>query len=118
MGAQLRNMLGVSGIPSLVIVDPEGMQFPWYPKPVTDLKSGPGSLQEVPSVIAFCESSTPEVQKAVADAMMPLAQRYLDMQKKESENNPKYAFMIASEAGGIAARLREVMSIPLSTQSP
>jgi len=133
--AQLSNMFGVSGIPSIVIIgpdgnvitkegreavssDPEGTEFPWYPKPVTDLKSGPGSLEEVPTIIAFCESSTPEVKRAAEDAMMPLAQQYLDMQKMEGEEDPKYAFRLASEAGGIAARLREIMSVPPSTQTP
>merc|ERR1712110_514993 len=98
--------------------DPEGTEFPWHPKPVTDLKSGPGSLEKVPTFIAFCESSTPEVQRAAVDVMTPLAQQYLDMQKMEGEEDPKYAFMLASEAGGIAARLREIMSLPPTSQIP
>merc|ERR1719335_881205 len=79
---QLSNLFGVQGIPSLVIIDkdgstitkngraalsgdPEGAEFPWYPKPVANLKGGPGDLNEVPTVVAFCETSEPAVQQSV-----------------------------------------------------
>merc|ERR1712070_915288 len=97
---QLSNMFGVNGIPALVIIgsdgqlitkegraavtaDPLGSSFPWYPKPVADLKTGPGSLPDVPTFIAFCEGCTPEEQEKAASAMTPLAQRFLDEQKNQ-----------------------------------
>jgi len=126
---QLSSKFGVRGIPSLVIVDvdgstittegqgavsgdPEGLEFPWHPKPVADLKNGPHTLQEAPTVIALCETSEPAAQKAAADAMMPIARRFLDAQKASGEDAPKFGFVVGSEAGGIGARLRDLMCLP------
>mmetsp|Transcript_19040 Transcript_19040/g.42851 ORF Transcript_19040/g.42851 Transcript_19040/m.42851 type:complete len:285 (-) Transcript_19040:265-1119(-) len=126
---QLSSMFGVNGIPSLVIVgpdgatitregrgvvasDPEGVEFPWHPKPVPDLKSGPGSLNEVPTVIALCEDCHPGMQAAAVEAMTTLAQQYLDRQKAAGEEEPAMAFAIATEAGGIAERIRTLTELP------
>merc|ERR1711957_1032619 len=85
---QLSNFFGVSGIPTFVIVDkdgstiskegkgavsndPEGAEFPWYPKPVKNLKNGPGALNGAAVVIAFCETADSTAQKAAEDAMSP-----------------------------------------------
>merc|ERR1712194_260743 len=71
---QLSTFFGVEGIPSFVIIDkdgsvitkdgraavtgdPTGADFPWYPKPVVDLKNGPGSINEVTTLLVFCETS-------------------------------------------------------------
>jgi len=87
---QLSSMFGVNGIPSFVVIDkdgstittngraavsndPEGLEFPWYPKPVANLNSGPGLIQEVPTVISFCESSDAAAQKAIEEQMTPIA---------------------------------------------
>jgi len=129
---QLSSIFGVNGIPSLVIVgpdgltitkegrgavagDPEGADFPWRPKPVVDLKGGPGNLNEVPTVVAFCEGCHPAMQASVVEAMTPLAQSYLDRQKADGDEDPACAFMIATEAGGIAGRLREIMDLKNDT---
>lgn len=126
---QLSNLFGVQGIPSLAIIDkdgstitkngraavggdPEGIDFPWYPKPVANLKGGPGDLNEVPTVVAFCETNEPAVQQAVEAAMAPVAQRFLDQQKSAGEDAPEIAFMIGTEAGDIGMQLRKIMSMP------
>jgi len=131
---QLNSMFGVSGIPSLVLVDkdgstittegraavsndPEGVEFPWYPKPVADLKSGPGSVQELPTVIAFCESSDTATHKAIEEQMTTVAQRYIDEKKAQELDDVKFSFMIATETGGIAERVRELMSLPATEAS-
>jgi nucleoredoxin len=92
--------------------DPEGADFPWQPKPVTDCKSGPGSLNDVPTVIAFCEGCHPGMQATVLEAMKPVAQKYLDKAKAAGEEDPAYAFMMATEVEGIVTRLRELMELP------
>jgi nucleoredoxin len=125
---QLSNLFGVRGIPSFVIVDtdgsaitkegraavssdPEGAEFPWYPKPVQNLKAGPGSLNDAAVVIAFCETADAAAQKAVEEAMSPLAKKYIDAAKADGEDDPKVCFMIATEAGGISGQLRKMMSM-------
>merc|ERR1712054_409355 len=126
---QLSNLFGVEGIPSLVIIDkdgstttkngraalggdPEGAEFPWYPKPVANLKGGPGDINEVATVVAFCEANEPAVQQAVEAAMAPIAQQFLDQQKTTGEVAPQVAFMIATESGEIGMQLRKIMSMP------
>lgn len=126
---QLSTLLGVSGIPALVIIDkdgsvvttegrsaissdPEGDDLPWYPKPVADVKDGPGRLQEIPTVIAFCETNEPAAQQAIVEAMTPVAQRFIDEQKASGDEDPKFGFMVATKSGGIASRLRELMLLP------
>lgn len=130
----LNTKFSVSGIPSLVIVGPdgaiinkdgraeiaedlEGVHFPWYPKPVPDLKSGPGALNEIPTVVAFCEGSTVEVQQSVLEAMKLVALQYIE-KMPEGEETVSVAFMIATEEGGIAAQLRKIMSLPAKPEGP
>merc|ERR1712196_168302 len=126
---QLSNLFGVEGIPSLVIIDkdgstitkngraavsedPEGAQFPWHPKPVLNLKRAGSDLEEVPTVVAFCEANEPEEQRKVEQAMAPIAEEFLKKQKAAGEDAPELAFMIGTESGGISTQLREVMSMP------
>lgn len=126
---QLSNLYGVRGIPSLVIVDkdgstitkegraavsgdPEGAEFPWYPKPVADLAGGPGNLNEAPVVVALCEAAEPAVQQAAEAAMTPIAEKYLQQAKAAGEEEPKVSFMIAKAPGDIPAQLRKLMGLP------
>merc|ERR1712070_1164071 len=123
--AQLSELFGVSGIPSVVIIDadgsiiskdgrsaiasdPTGENFPWYPKPVFNLKGGPGTIQEVPTIIAFCEGGSAEAAEA---AMTPLAAKFLADAKAAGEDEPEIGFAIITESGGIAPQLRKLMSM-------
>merc|ERR1711977_336890 len=126
---QFANLFGVQGIPSVVIIDkdgstiskdgrgsiasdPTGAEFPWYPKPVKDLKGGPGNINEVPTVIALCETNDAAAQQAAYAAMEPLATKYLEEAKAAGEEDPKVAFTMATEGGGIGDRLREMFKLP------
>lgn len=126
--ADLNAMFGVQGIPTVVIIgadgsviskdgrsaiagDPTGESFPWYPKPVFNLKGGPGAIQEVPTVIAFCEGGNSEDAKKVEDAMTPLAAKFLADAKAEGEEEPEIGFAIVAESGSIGGRLRSLMSL-------
>merc|ERR1711904_380120 len=126
---QLSGMFGVRGIPALVIVDkdgsvittngrgavssdPQGAKFPWYPPAVSNAKDGPGDINEVPTVVALCESSTAEEQAAIEEAMTSVAKQCIVKQKAAGEESPEFNFLIATEATGIAAQLRNLMSLP------
>lgn len=126
--AQLSELFGVSGIPSVVIIDadgsiiskdgrsaiasdPTGENFPWYPKPVFNLKGGPGTIQEVPTVIACCEGASPDDCKRIEDAMTPLAAKFLADAKAAGEEEPEIGFAMLSEPGGIGPQLRQLMSM-------
>jgi len=125
---QLSDMFGVKGIPSFVIIDkdgsvitkdgrsavsgdPTGAEFPWYPKPVSNLKAGPGSIQEIPTVIAFCETSDAATKAAVEAAMEPIAKKLKEEAKSKGDEDPTVAFMIATESSGLAPRLRDMLKL-------
>eukprot|EP00928_Gymnodinium_smaydae_P023284 TRINITY_DN19275_c1_g1_i2.p1 TRINITY_DN19275_c1_g1~~TRINITY_DN19275_c1_g1_i2.p1 ORF type:complete len:464 (+),score=50.85 TRINITY_DN19275_c1_g1_i2:190-1392(+) len=125
---ELARLFGVTALPTLVLVgqdgalitnqgceamtrDPEGLEFPWYRTAVVDLKHAPNELRTTPTVIAFCEYCQPSVQAAVKQSLTPLAQAYLERQR-DSDEDLELAFMIATEAGGVAGRLRELMGLP------
>jgi nucleoredoxin len=125
---ELSDFFGVEGIPSVVIIgadgsviskdgrsaiagDPTGKDFPWYPKPVFNLKGGPGTIQEVPTIIAFCDGGSAEDAKKIEDTMTPLAAKFLADAKAAGEDDPEIGFAIVSESDGIAPQLRKLMSL-------
>jgi len=131
---ELSNMFGVQGIPSVVIIDkdgttiskdgrgsisadPKGLEFPWYPKPVFNLKGGPGDIQEVPTVIAFCEGCDAEASAKIEAAMTPLATKMLADAKAAGEDEPEVGFAIATEGGGIMPQVRKLMGLPAEPSS-
>jgi len=120
--------LKVEGIPTLVILDeelkvvnadgrsavssdPEGAELPWYPKPVKDLKDGPGDINEVPTLLVLCETSEQEEQKRLQQDLEPLAKKYIEKQKAMDEDL-EVAFMIGTAAEGVATRIRELLELP------
>merc|ERR1719195_1012183 len=126
---QLSNKFGVSGIPSFVIIDkdgsvitkdgrsavsgdPTGVEFPWYPKPVKNLKAGPGNINEVPTIIAFCETSNAGTKKAIEEKMAPIAIKYIEEAKAKGEEDPELAFLMATESAGLATRIRGMLQLP------
>lgn len=131
----LSKALGINGIPSLVIIDkdfsvinkdgraavssdPKGESFPWHPKPVHNFTQGPGSLNEVPMVIAFCEASSSETQKAIEMSMAWHGSKFLAEAKARKEEDPEIAFGICTEADGLAPRLRTALNLPKESQAP
>lgn len=128
---QLSSALGVQGIPSLVILDPQdlsvitkdghvaiskdsqGHNFPWYPKPVFDLAEGPDALEETVCVIALCELVDDSSACAMEAAMEPLAKKFIAAAKDNGEEEPQVAFGIAKSQTEISVQLRKMMSLDL-----
>jgi len=124
----------VQGIPSLVILDaelntitadgrsavsgdPEGSEIPWHPKPVSNLKNGPGGIQEVPTVLVFCETSDADEQKAIQDNLTPIAEKYIQ-KAKETGDDPAFNFVMVTESSGLAPRVRGMIQLPSLPPSP
>jgi hypothetical protein len=131
----LSKALGINGIPSLVIIgkdfsvinkegrsalssDPKGENFPWRPKAVHNFTLGPGLINEVPTVIAFCETSSPETRKAIEAAMAPHGSKFLAEAKVRKEEDPEIAFGICTEADGLASKIRSALKLPAEPQAP
>jgi len=132
---QLSNAMNVEGIPSFVIVDkdgsvitkdgraavtgdPTGAEFPWYPKPVSNLKSGPGSINETPTVVAFCETADAATKTAIEKSMEPIAGKYLAEAKAAGEETPEVGFMIVTEKDGMAERVRTMLNLQKCADKP
>jgi len=130
---KLSNAFGVEGIPSLVILDaelnlvtkdgraavsgdPEGAELPWYPKPVSDLKNGPGDINEVVTFLLFCEKSDASQQKAFVETLEPLAKKFI-AKAKEADEDPEIAFMVVTEEGDLAGRIRGMVGLPDSGET-
>jgi nucleoredoxin len=131
---ELSQRFGVSGIPSFVIIDadgsvmtkegrsavtsdPTGVEFPWYPKPVSNLAAGPGNINEIPTVMAFCETSDASAQKAIEEAMAPLAKKYREAAKAKGDDDPEVAFMVATSSEGLSGRLRGMLGMTALEES-
>jgi len=127
---QLSSACKVEGIPSFVILDPSdfsiintdgraasssdptGKELPWLPKPVQQLSEGPGGINEVPTVLIFCESSDPTEKKALESDLTPLAKSYLDQAKAAGEQEPEIGFMMSTDPEGLAERVRTMVGLP------
>jgi len=123
----LSSHFGVQGIPSLVIVDkdgsviskegrgaisgdPAGADFPWYPKPVGTVAKDVSVVNEVPTVVAFCEGDAEACEAAVA-AMTPPAQRFREAARAAAEEDPAFAFLVATDSCDTTARLRSMTGL-------
>mmetsp|Transcript_87333 Transcript_87333/g.219810 ORF Transcript_87333/g.219810 Transcript_87333/m.219810 type:complete len:474 (-) Transcript_87333:212-1633(-) len=131
----LSKVCGVEGIPSLAIIDPidfsiintegreaassdpEGNSLPWKPKAVRDLAAGPGPINEVPMVLVFCETSDPDEQDKIEDALKPISERYLEEGKAKGES-PEVAFTMAKSSAGLSGRIRSMVSLEQLPPAP
>lgn len=120
---QLSSAFKVQGIPSLVVLDadynvvtlkgrdevtadPTGAELPWHPKPVSNLEFGPGDIEEVPTFLVFCETSSDEEKKQIEETMTSVAQKFVDKQKAEDAEFPDMAFIICKSNCALGSRLR------------
>merc|ERR1711988_1663641 len=76
------------------------------------MKDGPGNINEITTVLAFCEASSAETKQAIAAAMEPIGSRFLAAAKAKGEEEPDIAFGIASESSDLATQIRSVLQMP------
>jgi len=126
---QLSTLFHVNGIPCLVVIDkdgttittngtsalaadPQGAEFPWYPKPVNNLRDGPGDINDIPTVIVFCETQDEAAQLECEAALTAVAQPLME-HAKARKLDPEYNFLIVTDdAAGLANRIRGMMNLP------
>jgi len=130
----LSSALKVDGIPTLAILDkelnlvtadgrgavcsdPTGAELPWHPKPIKDLAAGPGDINEVPTLLVFCEASDAAEAKAFGHALEPLAARYMEEAKKVEED-AEFCFMLATAGAELAPRVRGMVGLPVLDGKP
>jgi nucleoredoxin len=126
---QLSNKFGVSGIPSLVLLDKDRStittsgrgavmgalaDFPWHPEPIADLAKEMDGLNETPSVVLLCDGAEKSAQEAAYKALEPIAEE-VRKRSKESGDDPELSFFIATSGDGPIARIRELCGLPSAT---
>jgi len=119
----LSSRFGVSGIPSFVLVDgetgdtittgarsnvgadPEGVEFPWHPKPVVDLVVGDiGPLNEETCLCVLMEQCDTAAVQPVIDVLTPIA----EATKAAGDST---CFFYASSVGGPTEQIRKLAKL-------
>jgi thiol-disulfide isomerase/thioredoxin len=127
---KLSSSLKVNSIPSLVILDsdpnvitdggrgavsadPEGKELPWHPRPVKNLKLGPGDINETTTLVVLCEDSSEEERRAIERALEPIAIRYIE-EARASGDIPEVAVAMGTEREGLVERIRNMLGVPVA----
>jgi len=111
----------VSGIPTFIIVDPDGKvinpsgrslvpsaaasSFPWPPPAVGDLESADG-INETLSMCLMLEACDEELQKKIIETVSPIAQQY-----SAEDASPQIKFFAAKSQGGVSNQIRGMCGI-------
>jgi nucleoredoxin len=114
----LNSHFEVQGIPTLVIVspdgktittdarsrvstDPEGLEFPFHPKPVNNVDN-PAGINDSPSLVILAEGESKPNQEKFEKVLAALGEE--ELKKEDSE----CLFFIGTEEGGVAKQLRSM----------
>jgi len=120
--AVLSDLCSVEGIPSLVVINPDGTivttdgrskvgkdpkaeNFPaaWLPQPFNDVNDDPGPLNEEQCLISLGDSTV------AADAVKSVAQEYFDKAGKDVDSMPLKFF--SGPDGGVVSQIRNLMKV-------
>jgi nucleoredoxin len=117
----LSSHFDVSGIPTFVMIDkdgsvitsdgrsgvsadPDGKEFPWYPKPVNDLSAGPGDINESTSFILLTEDDSIPDKDA-------LNEKFTEYGTKSVEAKEDICYFTAKSDSQIASSLRRMTKV-------
>ena len=64
---------------------------------VSNLKGGLGDINEVTTVLPYCKTSDVAAQKAILEAMTPIAEEFIAEANAQGEDSPRMAFLIVTE---------------------
>ena len=125
--AALSSWAGVSGIPTLVILDaerniitksgrgaigadPNGDEFPWVPKPLVNVCADAEGLNDCPSLVLLLDDGVADQGPATA-IMEALAEEY---KAKRTSGESEMLTFIAPSSDGPVAQIRKLCSVPKS----
>merc|ERR1719401_3938 len=124
----LDGLFEVEGIPSFIIVSPEGKvinengrglvpdgkasDFPWTPPAIADMNSAAvNKINEIPAMCIFLESCTPELQEQIIATLTPIAAEYA------AQDEPELIFLAAKSSGDVSPQIRSMTGLPSPGQS-
>lgn len=127
----LSKLFEVEGIPALVLIDgetgatitakgraavggdPEGAEFPWYPKPVADTATdGPDGLNEEACVCILMEGCDAAVQKAIYEAATAVAE------KAKAAGAEELYFVSTQSGDQVAGQIRKLTKVGDASATP
>ena len=91
--------------------NPEGAEFPWYPKPVNDMAEGADGLNEESCVCLMMEGCKKEAQDALYAAMTSLAEA-------AKAGGAEELYFCAKASGQIADQVRKLTKIGDASDKP
>lgn len=123
---ELGKLFGVSGYPTLVIVDgngkvinsnargailndPAGDNFPWAPPLIGDLKE-PEGIEDNLSIAVLMEALPAEEQGNIIAQLEPVAKKYA-VRAAETNEDPKYLFFAAKTSEGAVPQVRKLCKL-------
>lgn len=130
--AKLSSRFEVEGLPTLVIVDPDGnvvnksargcitsdptgSRFPYYPEPIEDLSDGVESfgvdINTKPALVLLMENSDDSDQSDAKEALLGFGER-LAKAKAATPEGPEMIFFYAFKPSQMASRIRELCKLP------
>lgn len=131
--AELSTLFGVRGIPSLVTLsdggvvinkaargvaedDPEGKDFPWFPKPVNNVNDVTDGLNDEICVVMLLDGAKAEDQTArKADLNAVGAKHYAEARAKNTES--KYRFFFEDTKGQVSGQIRKLCQVETGAQT-
>jgi len=127
---KLSSYFEVEGIPTFVLIDaatgetittkaranvstdPEGAEFPWHPKPLTDMVAeGPGDINDTLTLCVMMEGCKPEAVEQAKAVLEPIA-------KAAKESKEETCFLYAASTGGPTEQIRQLCKVGAPTETP
>lgn len=124
---QLNSIFEVRGIPSLITLDedyrainkaargaasgdPEGKEFPWFPKPVNDVNDVTDGLNDEKCVIVLLDGSSASDQETRMQDLQTLANKYYD-EAKSKKCDPEFRFFFEKAKGSVSGQIRSLCKL-------
>jgi nucleoredoxin len=133
----LNELFDVEGIPTLVIVgpdgetitsnargaiesDPQGKNFPYYPSPVEELsqtiESYGHDINSKPALILFMEYADDSEQQDAEGVLLPFAES-LAKSKAKSPDGPELLFFSVFGSNNLTNRVRDMVGLPTGKEA-
>jgi len=123
---QLSSFFEIEGIPSFIIVDPngkvittearssvmgdqEGNDFPWYPKPVKNL-ANPDGINEKPSLVILAEGESKAKKEGFEKILYSVAEKEKARAEAAGEESD-ILFFIATEDSQVSQKIRSLTKV-------
>mmetsp|Transcript_28904 Transcript_28904/g.71348 ORF Transcript_28904/g.71348 Transcript_28904/m.71348 type:complete len:204 (-) Transcript_28904:273-884(-) len=98
--------------------DPEGAEFPWKPKLVTDVDEACDGINDTPTLVLLMEEAGDQWD-ALTVAIKAVAKEVRDAEEERGEESRGLLFMTVTETGGgIGGQLRKLCGMGRPTARP